>query len=415
MKNIFISAYACAPSGVSELSVGWNIIKNISKLTNDYRLIIVTQENDVRLNVKKDIEQYIKLNGDLNNVEFYYFDVPIIKNRKIRNLPGFHYVYYYIWQIMLYMLYKKLERKYDFKIVHHLTFVTMNQPTFLYKSKKPFIWGPIGGAEVIPETLHKNIRKVDLIKEKIRSLLIRIKRYSLNITKCIDKSKYIITVNNDTTKFIGDDENKVELIPAIGYESFDKTKYNESKNDKLKIITVGLVYYRKGTDICIDVAKRLKERDINFEWSIIGRPFNNEIINYNNLLEKYNLRENMIFYNEMPHDEVMREIEKSDVMAFLTRKDSGGFVALESLQNNTPVVTFNIGGPSEIINIDNDFGITIDIDMPYEKIIDHIVNAFINTNFRKMKENIHLKKDKLDCLYKWEQKAKRIIKLYDEC
>lgn len=416
MEYIFISAYACAPSGVSELSVGWNFIKNIANNTQKYKLIIVTQENDVRLNVKKDIENFLNENKDITNLEFYYLDVPIIKNSKIRNLPGFHYIYYYIWQVLLYRKYKKLEKNYNFKLVHHLTFVTINQPTFLYKANKPFIWGPLGGAEIIPESLYKNVRFKDKVKEKIRTVLVKLRKYSYNIKKCIEASEYIVCVNNDTGRFIGVENNsKIKLIPAIGYDLIEKTSVEYKGNTKINIITVGLVYYRKGIDICIDVAKQLKVMNIDFEWKVIGRPFNDEIINYKNILVENKLEENFIFQHESPHEFVMQEIRKSDVMVFLSRKDSGGFVVLEALQNNVPVITFDIGGPSEVVKLDKSFGWNIDVSCDYSKIINEIVKIITNNNFALKKneicENIH----KLDYLYKWEEKANEIINLYDKC
>ena len=98
--KILLSAYACEPNKGSEPEVGWKWATGLSKLGNS--VFVIT-----RLNNKENIEKELK-KKKIQNLNFIYFDYPnwflnIFKGKKI----DFHF-YFYMWQIGIYFLLKKL-------------------------------------------------------------------------------------------------------------------------------------------------------------------------------------------------------------------------------------------------------------------------------------------------------------------
>ena len=81
------------------------------------------------------------------NIEFLYFDLPYWIRFWKKGGRGALF-YYYMWQRSVVWFIKKQNKDYD--IVHNLNFHNDWTPTFLYKLKKPMVWGPIGHHPIIP-------------------------------------------------------------------------------------------------------------------------------------------------------------------------------------------------------------------------------------------------------------------------
>ena len=55
------------------------------------------------------------------------------------------YTYYYVWQICVWFVAKRLHRDTPFDLVHHVTFVNDWMPSGVAGARAPFI-GPVGGS-----------------------------------------------------------------------------------------------------------------------------------------------------------------------------------------------------------------------------------------------------------------------------
>ncbi len=88
-------------------------------------------------------------------ITFHYFDLPspfLIWKRKL-GYYGLH-SYYYMWQLRLWSVARRLHSELRFDLVHHVTFVNDWMPSGLAGTDAPFIWGPVGGStHVMPSWL----------------------------------------------------------------------------------------------------------------------------------------------------------------------------------------------------------------------------------------------------------------------
>jgi hypothetical protein len=85
----------------------------------------------------------------LPNVHWVYFDLPDWARVWKRKQRGVH-LYYYLWQIAIFFVGRKLQRQTGFDLVHHITLGQYWVPSFLALLPVPFIWGPVGGGESAP-------------------------------------------------------------------------------------------------------------------------------------------------------------------------------------------------------------------------------------------------------------------------
>ena len=136
--NVLILAYACDPLKGSEPGVGWNMSVALSKIHN---VIVLTRRKN-----KRNIEDFISKHP-LENISFVYHDLPerwMWIKKKVSEQA-----YYMLWNLTAKNVVKSIIKNDNIDILHHLTFNQYRTPSAGYFANKPFVVGPVGGAELI--------------------------------------------------------------------------------------------------------------------------------------------------------------------------------------------------------------------------------------------------------------------------
>jgi glycosyltransferase involved in cell wall biosynthesis len=145
----------------------------------------------------------------------------------------------------------------------------------------------------------------------------------------------------------------------------DKTQLRKKLGlieDHFIVIGCGTIYWRKGVDLFIETAKKLKERHsegITFYW--IGDNYWNfdqpsgDIVSWTELEETINrLQLPVIFLGTKPN--VGPYLQASDLFYLPSREDPFPLVCLEAAQNGIPVICFDqAGGMPEFVEADAGF------------------------------------------------------------
>ena len=169
--KILLSAYSCEPNSGSESEVGWSWIKYLSKTKN--KIYVITRKSN-----KKKIEKF-----KFNNIKFLYYDLPdfflyLIKGGKGKSES---YLYFYIWQIAIFLRFYTFIKLEKFNFIHHVTLVSFRIPSFLCLFNSKFIYGPLAGGETVPKVFINNFSKSSKLKEIIRSFSNFLIKYSIFI------------------------------------------------------------------------------------------------------------------------------------------------------------------------------------------------------------------------------------------
>ncbi len=111
-----------------------------------------------------------------------------------------------------------------------------------------------------------------------------------------------------------------------------------SNQDKLKLLWAGRLIPLKHPEYPIYIANKLKSRGINFSLDIIG---SGELENrLKELVNKYNLQNNVILHGAMPPSDVRGFMEKADIYMFTSDFNEGwGAVLGEAMASGCAVVT----------------------------------------------------------------------------
>jgi len=179
-------------------------------------------------------------------------------------------------------------------------------------------------------------------------------------------------------------ENKISVIENIVIPEEIVSKSNEETeikwNDCFNILTVGRLEYDKGIDIGAMAAKELKNKNIKFEWHILGYGSQEEkirkVISDNGIQDVYKL--DGMASNPYPY------MKKADIIVQPSRNEGKSIVLDEAKILGKAIVVTNYSSVKDQI-IDGVTGIIVDTDP--KKIADGVVMLFRDTALRQSLEN----------------------------
>jgi glycosyltransferase involved in cell wall biosynthesis len=400
--KILLSAYSCEPNKGSESEVGWRWAKELSAKGNDV-YVITRSNNQNTIN-----EELSKIN--IKNLKFLYFDFPswfikIIKGK----FNKFSYIYFYLWQIGIYLKFKKFIKNNNFDFIHHVTFVSYRFPSFLSLCNVPFIYGPLSGGEEVPIKLRKSFSLKNKIKERFRDLSNKFISISPFINMTLKRAIKIIVNTEHTKKKIPKSYHHktfIELAIAIDEQKSNINQNIDFDEEKLNLCFVGNYEHIKGINIILKIIKKLKIKNHKFFFNFIGSGSLEKYIKEN--LKKNEFEDCVKIHKKISQDKIFEFMKKNHVLVFPALRDSGGIVLLEAMSVGLPSAILDLGGPSQIIN--NECGIVINSKKKNE---DEIANDFYFALKEVINDRNKLKHMSVNCLkrvkiFSWYNKLNKV-------
>ncbi|PCJ94033.1 MAG: hypothetical protein COA50_12795 [Flavobacteriaceae bacterium] len=350
-KTILATTYAVNPYKGSEDAMGWNFVCQIARFN---KVIAITRKNN-----QVHIERYMHDNFKeyYKNIQFLYFDLPLWQRFWKRGSKG-AMLYFWLWQRQIISFVRKQNIHFD--IVHNVNFHNDWTPSYLWKLKKPFVWGPIGHHPRIPSQYLKPYKIRYWIKDRLTWLVKQLFwNASISLKKTIKKADFIFCMNSSVAIALNLNNNELAVMPSVASEDFgcDFTKQKK----KFTIISAGRLVPLKGYDLSIlAFASFLKELPINernnCELIIIGKG--PELSYYKELSVINGVSEFVKFENWMERKDLMQLFKEASVFLFPSH-EGAGMVVSEALSFGLPVVCLDNCGPGEFIN--DSCGFTIPI------------------------------------------------------
>ena len=400
--KVLLSAYACEPNKGSEPGVGWNWAIEIKKL--GYDILVITRKNNQKI-----IEKELLKNKLLNKKNFYYFDLPKLFLVLKKIVPAGVNFYYYLWQYYLYQKLKKENFIKNFDIIHHITFGVFRYPSFLWKLNKKFIFGPVGGYELMPKSIKKNLSFKNKLEENIREFSnYFFLKYDRNLNNFLGSTNVILfsktkDTKNNLKKFY---KKNISVSCEIGINTNNKQKLKTKKEIK-NFIFIGRFLHYKGGDLLIEAFNIALKRNKNIRLSFYGGGY--EKNNWQQKISKYNLDDYIKLYGWVNHSKINSIYQNSDVVVFPGLHDSSGNVILEALSNSLPVLCLNTGGPGEIITSNCGIKVNINTKSTEQSIVNQLSKNIIKitknkTLYSKLSKGAFLRAKSLS----WKQAVKNV-------
>ncbi|MCX6219276.1 glycosyltransferase family 4 protein [Spirosoma sp.] len=353
MKKVLLSAYACIPNQGSEEGTGWT-----------YATTLSLNELEVHCLTKKDGRAAIDpllANGFFPNLMVHYVLLPKWVDKFCNsNLIGmyFHYLY---WQWSAMKLAKRLDRIHQFDLVHHVTYGSIQLGSFMYKLRKPFIFGPVGGGQRAPENMKRYFGQY-WSREWMRDWVGTMLQYvNPGFYKSVATADRLVVTNMDTFALARKlrPTRPVDRIWDAGLSpSFLPTKAVEHyPGNQLKLLWTGRMLPRKALELTIQALGKV-DRAIPVTLTIVGGKgeMAEQVPHY---LDQYNVRDRVNWVGHVSYQEVKEFYEQSDVFFFTSLRDSCPHQLLEAMAYSLPVVTLDLHGQAELV--DDSTGIRVKV------------------------------------------------------
>jgi glycosyltransferase involved in cell wall biosynthesis len=232
------------------------------------------------------------------------------------------------------------------------------------------------GARVIVECGSTHILEQDLLlRQEYESFgLNYFPIYKSNISKIIaeyDQADYIMTCSNFTqNSFLkhGIKKEKILKVPyGVNLEFFLSKKIEQKRDDKFRVICVGLMCLRKGIPYLLQAWNKLKLPENKSELLLVGN-LQKDLVPF---LKNVSLPKNVIFYGATDRDNLLKLYKQSDLFVLPSIEEGLSMTIAEALGCGLPVIcTTNTGGEELIENQKDGFIVPIrDSDALADKIL----------------------------------------------
>ena len=288
--------------------------------------------------------------------------------------------------------------------------VGYREPGYLWKIRKPFVWGPIGGLENSPWRFLPSLGFKGFLFYAGRNLINLWQRNFLTRPKLAVKRKNsaVISATPDNKLLVkrlwGMDST---LISEVGQELNKIYKINiREKNEALKIIWSGQHTAGKNLNLLL---KALKDVDFNFQLHVLGQgDMTSSCKILANLL---GIQKQIIWHGWVEKLKAFEVLSNGHVFCITSIKDLTSTVTLEALSFGLPIACLDHCGFSHVVN--DSCGIKINVSTPKKATMDFsraLEKIYMDENLRQSLSKGALQRAKD---FSWESKIKRLNGIYN--
>ncbi|MBL6448116.1 glycosyltransferase family 4 protein [Fulvivirga sp. 29W222] len=403
--RLLISAYACIPDRGSEPGNGWHWVLGNAMLGHEV-WCFTTREGEEA--IKKALKHYPSL-----KIHVEFIDVPRWINYLYRYQP-FIYLHYLVWQHKAARKAAAIDKEINFDLLHHVTLGSLQLGAGLWRLKKPFVFGPVGGNNFAPVAFKKYFVRgwyMEIFRKWTSELLMA---FNPDFMKTIQQADLILASNNDTwekVKSMGGEKVRVFLDTALSNDFFtDSEDSNHSQSDELRILWVGRIFARKGLPLVLEALKEVKMKNIPFHLTILGDGKLG--CRVNQWLIDYGVQEHVTWRGQVSWYEVKAAYKEHDVFMLCSLRDSFGSQFLEAMAFKLPIITLNHQGARD--HIPSNAAIKVPVTKPestVKELAEAVEYMYQNPQHRKeMGQNGYAFAQQ----HQWDQQIIQVNKYYKE-
>lgn len=359
--KILLLCYAVSPYRGSEYSVAWNHISSISK--NNKVTVIYGTSGD-HLGDDKDLPEYLSKNS-FENVDFHFVRPKrLTKVLNYFNANGFlPYTFYFAYKQWHKNVFSYVTKELDlesFDIIHFQSPIGYREPGYLWKLDKPYVWGPIGGANNIDMRLLPLLSSSGKFKQIFRGIINRLQlRYSFRLKQALKNTNVLLTATTENRDaFMKWHKVNSFYLPENGtmgkYQGHLK---NHDINNKIKLIWIGRIDASKGLKLLIDAFELVNDKDL-FEINIIGDGPMAEYLQRHS--QEKGLNKYFLWNGLIKRSKVHEMLSSSDLHIITSVSEANTTVLLEAIQQGVPTMTLDHCGMRDTVR--HDSGIKIKIE-----------------------------------------------------
>lgn len=347
MKKILLSVFGCAPNRGSDAEVGWKWVITLADMGFD--VWVMTREVN-----RESIEIELSRQVDRPNLHFVYFErngfLRWTNKIKVRN-----YFYYYIWQWGAYRKAVTLHREVKFDVVHHVTWVSIRQPSFMGNLGIPFYFGPVAGGEAAPWSLRRGYGLRQWLQDILRDVANFLVKIDPLMWLTFYRATKIYVTSEQTRRLLPKRfRGKAQVQLAIASDGISDEGKNAlpentiTHRDNVHVLYVGRFVGWKGMHIGLRAFKELTKHVPQARLTMVGRGPDEQA--WRKLASSLSIDDKIEWVPWIDRQNLPSLYLSHDLFLFPSLHDSGGLVVLEAMGHGLPVVCLDLGGPGVIVN-----------------------------------------------------------------
>jgi len=325
-------------------------------------------------------------------------------------------IYSYLWQIKAYFAAKKLHKKNQFDVFHHITYANDWMASYIGALLPiTYLRGPGGGAHRIPRDFIEEYSAKEKLGDKLRTVGQWIFRHDPFFILGQNRAKALLVCNKEAFNALPEKwGKKAYFFPVNGISEKDMTVLKFHKiipsNDFL-VFSAGKLIKIKGFDLAIKAFKVFSDKVGNAKLTIAGDG--PELKNLKELVYELGLKEKVIFEGWLSKEKLLHKMSSCNVFIFPSLRDGGGNVVVEALAAGKPVVCFDLAGPG--FHIDDNCGIKIKAENPKQAVRD-TASALEKLYYQKeLRDKLSLgARAKAEKNYNWDKLGDKLFLIYTE-
>jgi glycosyltransferase involved in cell wall biosynthesis len=411
--NILLSAFACHPEKGSEEGVGWNWLKELSKEHEVYALIscFLDQEESVRAAVEQLSYR--------ENIHLIFIPLPQGSNRIMAFFPLFEFYNLCVeWQKQALLEAEKLLEKIDIDITHHITYGSWTIPSFFWKLPKPFILGPVTGAQKIPPVGYLFLSPNGIVQELIRmTYFVWVRLISVASKKAVKQARIVLCGNVETlneissmrsseTTFLMSDSG-IHYLPEF-LEKPSDLEENSCESPHISLLWAGLIEPRKNFGLLLEALQALPT-DVSWRLFVAG---SGPLLSYwQKKVIHLDLQPKIEFLGQVPYQQMQKFYQKADIFVFPSLREGTPTVILEAMAYKLPVIGLKLNGTAALLS--DGCGVLINVKNKKQMINDFAIAISSLSKDKDLRREIGEKGyEKLQSFYTWEKRGARMLSLY---
>ena len=403
--KVLLPAYSCEPNRGSERGVGWNVAREVAKL---HEVWVLTRPDESQEAIEAELQS-----NPIPNLHFIYFTLPFWQDSLRWGQSGAMQLHYYLWQIQAYFVACKLHQEISFDIAHHVTFVRYATPSFLCLLPIPLVWGPVGGGESTPTPFWKDFSLKNKLYEFLRVAWRFIGECDPFTRLTARRSAIALATTQDTAHRIHRmGAHQVQVSSALFFLEQQQLEFEPATPPiytPIRFISIARLLHWKGLHLSLPAFAATQLADAEY-WILGEGP---ELENLQALSRELGVNDRVEFFGHLNRDQVLDKLRQSSVLVHPSLHDSGGWVCLEAMAAQRPVICLDIGGPAQQVTAAT--GIKVSAINP-EQSIQEMTQAMMRlAGDQDLLDRMgraghrHIQK-----FYSWESKGQQFLDLYQK-
>jgi glycosyltransferase involved in cell wall biosynthesis len=399
VHRVLLTAYACEPGRGSEEGIGWNWVRQVSRRHDCW---LVTRSNNVERIRQAAAEQ------GLTRLTVIGFDLPRWARFWKRGSRG-AVAYFYLWQLALVPLARRLDAIHNFEITQHLTFASSWIPSGLAFLDKPFVWGPVGQHPRIPQFVAKRagfrLRLNELGKSVVKQLLGTIDPF---VRLTMRRADVVLSIGSEFEERHGSRLLRPPVrLPACGVE---RVRERAAVSHGRRVAFAGRLVELKGPELALRAFAKVAHSLPDAHLTFIGTgPLEAKLAA---IAERVGLQDRVTFTGRLPHEGVLEELCGVDVFLFPSF-EGAGMVVPEAMACGAAVVCLDFGGPGDMT--EGQRGLRVGLGRDFDSTVDNLGIALeqILTDHVMRQEHCARARQWIATEMTWDQKGQRLDAIYD--